>query len=64
MGFNKNEYINAWKKEHKKQFKVELNIEEYEKLTKLLNKNNLTKVGFIRKSMKILEKDNTQFLDL
>lgn len=61
--FNQMEYKNNWRKEHTKQFTAELKIDEYEELTELLNKNNLTKVSFVRKAMKLLNEDSTKFID-
>lgn len=53
--FNQTKYINEWQKENKKQFRVDLNKEEFEKAEKLLKSNNLTKVGFVRLALKSLE---------
>lgn len=54
--FNQTKYINEWQKENKKQFRVDLNKEEFEKAEVLLKNNNLTKVGFVRLALKALEK--------
>ena len=53
--FNKKEYDINYKKLHKKQFKVDLNIEEYNYLEKLLKKYNLSKAQFLRNSIKQLK---------
>lgn len=50
--FNQVQYINDWKKTHKKQFKVELDIEEYELLCDYLKVMNMTKVDFVRYAIK------------
>lgn len=54
--FNQTKYINEWQKENKKQFRVDLNKEEFEKAEVLLKDNDLTKVGFVRLALKALEK--------
>ena len=61
--FDKAKYDNNYRKTHKKQFNIDLNIDEYEELEELLKKYNLTKVNFVRKSMKILKEDNMKFVD-
>ena len=61
--FNQKEYINNYKKAHKRQFKVDLNIDEKEELDKLLEKANLTKVQFVRNAKKELEKRVNQVND-
>ncbi len=53
--FNKKEYDINYKKLHKKQFKVDLNIEEYNYLEKLLKKYNLSKAQFLRNSIEQLK---------
>ncbi len=53
--FNKKEYDINYKKLHKKQFKVDLNIEEYNHLEKLLVKYNLSKAQFLRNSIEQLK---------
>lgn len=54
--FNQKEYIKAYKKEHIKQFKVDLNITEYNELNELLKAHNLQKVQFVRNAMIDLKK--------
>ena len=54
--FNQKEYIKAYKKEHIKQFKVDLNITEYNELNELLKARNLQKVQFVRNAMIDLKK--------
>lgn len=54
--FKKIQYDIEWRKKNKKQFKVDLNISEYEELCALLNKKGLTKVDFVRKSFEELKK--------
>ena len=61
--FNKSKYDMDYRKNHKKQFNIDLNIDEYEELEELLKKHNLTKVNFVRKSMEILKEDSTKFID-
>ena len=54
--FNQKEYIINYRKAHKKQFTVDLNIDEYNDLCLLLEQNNLTKVQFVRNALKELQK--------
>ena len=49
--FNKNEYDNNFKKDHYKQFKVDLPINEKEDLDNLLNFYNMTKSKFLRNAI-------------
>lgn len=56
MSFDQNKYIQEYRKEHKKQFNVDLNKDEYEELVKLLKEKGITKVEFIRKSTEWLKK--------
>ena len=56
MAFDKAKYDIDYKKEHKKQFKVELNKEEAEELEKLLKAHGLSKVQFVRNAMEDLKK--------
>ncbi len=49
-------YKTAWNKENKKQFKVDLNIKEYEELCNILNKKNISKVQFVRNALEELKK--------
>lgn len=56
MEFNQSKYITNWQKENKKQFKVSLNKEEFEKADNLLKKHNLSKIQFVRLALKALEK--------
>ena len=53
--FNHNEYNKNYRRAHKKQFNVDLNIDEYEKINELLKKNNLTKTQFLRDAILALE---------
>lgn len=55
MTFNKKEYDVHYRKKHKKQFNIDLNLEEHEELTELLKLNNLTKVQFIRNAIEDLK---------
>ena len=55
MAFNQNKYIQEYIKQHKKQFKVDLNIDEYQELKELLKKNNLSNVQFVRDAMQNLK---------
>lgn len=54
--FNQKKYIQEYIKEHKKQFKVDLNIDEYNELKELLKKNNLSNVQFVRNAITELKK--------
>lgn len=54
--FNQSKYIQEWNKQNKKQFKVNLNIPEYEELKNLLKKNNLSNVQFVRNALNELKK--------
>ena len=56
--FNQSKYIQQWTKLHKKQFKVDLDIPEYEELKKLLKENNLSNVQFVRNALNELKKKN------
>lgn len=56
MSFNQNKYIQEYRKEHKKQFNVDLNKEEWEELNKLLKEKGITKVEFVRKGIEELRK--------
>ena len=53
--FNQSKYIQEWTKLHKKQFKVDLNIQEYEELKNLLKENNLSNVKFVRNALNDLK---------
>ncbi len=50
--FNQSKYIQNWKKEHKKQFKVDLNIDEYSELDQMLKTLKIEKASFLRKAIK------------
>ena len=52
--FNQKDYIKNYIKEHKRQFKVDLNINEMIELNILLDKHNLTKAQFLRNAIKEL----------
>ena len=54
--FNQNKYIQEWNKQNKRQFKVNLNIPEYEELKNLLKENNLSNVQFVRNALNELKK--------
>jgi len=54
--FNQKEYIKQYRKDHYKQFKVELKKQDFEELNKLLKKHKLSKPQFILKAKEILEK--------
>lgn len=56
MEFNQSKYITNWQKQNKRQFKVSLNKEEFEKADNLLKKNNLSKIQFVRLALEALEK--------
>lgn len=55
MAFNQNKYIQDYIKQHKKQFKVDLNIDEHAELKELLKKNNLSNVQFVRNAIEDLK---------
>lgn len=54
--FDKRKYDIEYIKTHKKTFKVDLNISEYEELEKILLNKNLTKAKFLRDSIENLKK--------
>ncbi len=54
--FNQKEYIINYRKTHKKQFTVDLNVDEYNILCDLLKQHNLTKVQFVRNALNELQK--------
>lgn len=56
MAFDQIKYINEYKKKHKKQFKVELDIPEMEELEKMLQENGLTKTQFLKNAIEDLRK--------
>lgn len=51
MAFDKAKYDIEYKKKNKKQFKVELNLNEMDELNELLKKYNLTKIQFVRNAI-------------
>ena len=55
MAFNQKEYINNYKKENYRTFKVEMQKQEKEHLDSLLKENNLKGAEFLRLSIKALE---------
>lgn len=55
MAFNQNKYIQEYIKTHKKQFKVDLNIDEHKELKELLEKHNLSNVQFVRNALEDLK---------
>ena len=57
--FNKTKYDMEYRKKHKKNISIDLNVEEYEERQKLLEKHNMTKVGLLRYAIKQL-KNNIQ----
>lgn len=54
--FDSTKYKIQWAKEHKRQFRVDLNIDEYEELCDLLIKKGLTKAQFLRMCIEFLKK--------
>lgn len=54
---NKRRYDSEYLKEHYKLFAVGLPKEEYEDLCKLIKKNKLSKVQFVRNAFEDLKKD-------
>jgi hypothetical protein len=55
MAFNKKQYDIEYKKKKKKQFKVDLNIDEYEELEQLLKAKGMTKVQLVREGLERLK---------
>lgn len=55
--FDKNKYINAYKKEHYKIFKVELKHDDYNELNSMLSDLNLTKKQFVINAKNYLKKE-------
>jgi len=53
--FNQRKYMNEWKKMNKLQFKADLNKNEKLEIDNLLKEYNMTKVEFIRLSVKALK---------
>lgn len=60
--FDKTKYVDSYRKKHKAQFNVDLNIEEKEELEILLKNNNLTKAQFLRNAINILKSDNSSLI--
>lgn len=54
--FDKKKYDIEYIKKHKKQFKVDLNIDEMETLNELLKKLGMTKAQFVREALEELKK--------
>lgn len=57
MEFNKKDYDINYMKTHKKQFKVDLNIAEYEELDTFLKQNDIPKITFVRNSFEKLKEE-------
>ncbi len=55
--FNKKEYDMALRKKTKKQFNVDLNIDEKEEIDKFLSEHEISKVDFVRNSFKKLKEE-------
>ena len=55
MAFSKKEYDLNYQKENYSQFKAYLKKEEKKELDEFLEKNNLTKPEFIRRSFKLMK---------
>lgn len=53
--FNQSKYIQNWIKENKKQFRVDLNKDEYDNLETILLKLKINKSDFLRNSIKRLQ---------
>ncbi len=53
--FDQKKYSMDYRKKHKSQFNVDLNIEEKEELEILLKKHGLTKVQFLRNAINDLK---------
>lgn len=54
--FNQNKYIQDYRKQNYKQFKVELKVEEMDELNELLKKKKLNKTEFVKLAKNALEK--------
>ena len=59
--FNQARYVDDYRKKHKAQFNVDLNIQEKEELEKLLKKCNLSKTQFLRNAIDLLKKNSGLF---
>lgn len=57
MAFDKAKYDIEYKRKNKKQFKVDLNVEEFEELTILLKEKGMTKVQLVRNAINLLKKE-------
>ena len=57
--FDQTKYIMAYRKKHKAQFNVDLNIEEKEELEALLKEHGLTKAQFLRSAINELKQKKT-----
>lgn len=55
MAFNQSKYIQEYIRLNKKQFKVDLNVTEYQELKELLKKNNLSNAQFVRNAINDLK---------
>lgn len=53
--FNQSKYIRKWIKDNKKQFRVDLNKDEYDNLENMLNVLKIKKSDFLRHSIKHLQ---------
>ena len=53
--FDQTKYIMDYRKKHKAQFNVDLNIEEKEELDLLLKRHRLTKTQFLRNAINDLK---------
>lgn len=54
--FDKKKYDKKYRDKYKHQFNVDLNIEEYEELSKLLELKKISKVDFVRNAFQELKK--------
>lgn len=52
---NQNRYIRTWIKDHKKQFKVDLNIDEYNEIDEMLSVLKIKKSDFLRNAINIFK---------
>ena len=60
--FNKYEYNANYRKKHKAQFNIDLNIDEKEELEELLKKYELTKVQLVRNAIDLLKSENAKYI--
>lgn len=60
--FNQQKYIQEYNKEHYKEFRVNMKIDEIKELEKLLKDNHLTKAQFLRNAINELKLSHNSHL--